>query len=491
MQGVRNPAVTIEDLDLAFFGDHPDVPAYEEHPDDVNEDLTEGILAHVGWVMTLTEWPEIDEAKEKTSELRSDRPVLSSLSPEELVDRARFLQPFLIETYNTHCVAASSSGIAPGLLAAVSEAIGDSTIPMRCLTGLGDVDSAAPSYFLWDLSRRVKSSEELTAAFDEGIDGLLERLSSSDTEEAEEFLSSWSDFIFEFGCRGPNEYEIFSDTWETRPAIALALLDRIRLQSDDEDPAGRHKVIAESRISTINEVREKLASLGNEELTGTFEASLNAGNIMVFQERTKTNYIRVVNEIRVVFEELGKRAVLEGSLGDHKHIYMLKDDELETFVADRGAMQSTLETRYADYLELQELEPPFFIKDGVVPPLSSYKRLGSSGVSEAESGDVLVGVAGSPGVVQGTARVILDPTEPGDLEPGEILIAPLTDPSWTPLFMAASAVVVNVGGQRSHAVVVSRELGLPCVASVTDATLRIPNGAQIEVNGTTGEVTLV
>ena len=57
--------------------------------------------------------------------------------------------------------------------------------------------------------------------------------------------------------------------------------------------------------------------------------------------------------------------------------------------------------------------------------------------------------------------------------------------------MAASAVVVNVGGQRSHAVVVSRELGLPCVASVTDATLRIPNGAQIEVNGTTGEVTLV
>ena len=90
--------------------------------------------------MTLTEWPEIDEAKEKTSELRSSRPDLSSLSPEELVERARFLQPFLIETYNTHCVAASSSGIAPGLLAAVSDAIGDSTIPMRCLTGLGDVD---------------------------------------------------------------------------------------------------------------------------------------------------------------------------------------------------------------------------------------------------------------------------------------------------------------------------------------------------------------
>ena len=142
-------------------------------------------------------------------------------------------------------------------------------------------------HILWDLSRRVKSSEELTAAFDEGVDGLLERLSSSETEEAKDFLSSWDDFLFEFGCRGPNEYEIFSDTWETRPAIALALLDRIRLQSDDEDPAGRHKVIAESRITTINEVREKLAALGNEELTGTFEASLNAGNIMVFKSERR------------------------------------------------------------------------------------------------------------------------------------------------------------------------------------------------------------
>ncbi len=491
MQGVRNPAVTIEDLDLAFFGDHPDVPQYEEHPDDINEDLTDGILAHVGWAMTLTEWPEIDEAKEKTTKLRSERPDLSSLTPEELVERARFLQPFLIETYNTHCVAASSSGIAPGLLGAVSEAVGDPTMPMRCLTGLGDVDSAAPSYFLWDLSRSVKSSEELTAAFDEGTSGILERLSASGSNDAEAFLSSWDDFILEFGCRGPNEYEIFSDTWETRPTIALALLDRIRLQADSENPAQRHKNIAESRVSTIGEVREKLASLGNEELSGTFEAALNAGNIMAFQERTKTNYIRVVNEIRVVFEELGKRSVLKGTLRNHKHIYMLTDDELETYVSDSSAMRHTLEERYIDYEELQQLEPPFFIKDGVVPPLSSYKRLGSSGVPKAESGDVLLGVAGSPGVVQGTARVILDPTEPGDLEPGEILIAPITDPSWTPLFMAASAVVVNVGGQRSHAVVVSRELGLPCVASVTDATSRIPNGATIEVNGTTGEVTLV
>jgi len=491
MQGVRNPTVTIKDLDLAFFGDHPDVPDYEEHPDDVNEDLTDGILAHMGWVMSTTEWPEVDLAKERTIALRTDRPDLKSMQMADIVEHARSLQPWLVETYNTHCVAASSSGIAPGILGAVGEAIGDMTVPMKCITGLGDVDSAAPSYYLWDLSRTVVQSELLTSAFDEGISDLLERLEASDSSDAEDFLSSWNEFVFNYGSRGPNEYEIIADSWETNPTIALALLDRIRLQSDEENPSERHAKMAQSRVDTVEEVRGKLAELGNEELSGQFEAALIAGNVMIFQERSKANFIRVINEIRVAFEELGTQAVNLGHLSDHKHIFMLTDDELETYVSDPAAMRLKLEDRFAMYEELKELEPPFFIKDGIVPALSTYKKLGSEQVESAVAGDILVGVAGSPGTVTGTAKVILDPTDPFALEPGDILVAPLTDPSWTPLFMTAGAVVVDVGGQRSHAVIVSRELGLPCVISVTDGTKKIPNGSQIEVNGSTGEVTIL
>ncbi len=491
MQGVRNPTVTIKDLDLAFFGDHPDVPDYEEHPDDVNEDLTDGILAHMGWVMSTTEWPEVDLAKERTIALRTDRPDLKSMQMADIVEHARSLQPWLVETYNTHCVAASSSGIAPGILGAVGEAIGDMTVPMKCITGLGDVDSAAPSYYLWDLSRTVVKSELLTSAFDEGISDLLGRLEASDSSDAEDFLSSWNEFVFNYGSRGPNEYEIIADSWETNPTIALALLDRIRLQSDEENPSERHAKMAQSRVDTVEEVRGKLAELGNEELSGQFEAALIAGNVMIFQERSKANFIRVINEIRVAFEELGTQAVNLGHLSDHKHIFMLTDDELETYVSDPAAMRLKLEDRFAMYEELKELEPPFFIKDGIVPALSTYKKLGSEQVESAVAGDILVGVAGSPGTVTGTAKVILDPTDPFALEPGDILVAPLTDPSWTPLFMTAGAVVVDVGGQRSHAVIVSRELGLPCVISVTDGTKKIPNGSQIEVNGSTGEVTIL
>ena len=77
------------------------------------------------------------------------------------------------------------------------------------------------------------------------------------------------------------------------------------------------------------------------------------------------------------------------------------------------------------------------------------------------------------------------------LEPGDILIAPVTDPSWTPLFVVAGAVIVDVGALLSHAVIVSRELGIPCVVSTVDATRRIPDDALVAVDGDNGLVTIL
>ena len=86
---------------------------------------------------------------------------------------------------------------------------------------------------------------------------------------------------------------------------------------------------------------------------------------------------------------------------------------------------------------------------------------------------------------------MLDPADPRGLQPGDVLIAPLTDPAWTPLFLPAAAVVVNVGALMSHAIIVSRELGIPCAISVEHATERIPDGALVEVDGAAGTVTIL
>lgn len=491
MQGVRNPAVTVDQLDLAFFGGHPGVPEYVAHPDDEKPELTDKILAHMGWVMTATEWPEIDADKAMTIALRADRPDVRAMSPAELVARARQIQPLLVSGFETHCVASSSSGIAPGILHAVGEAIGDPAVPMQLIAGIGDVDSAEPSFVLWDLSRQVRSSNALTAAFDAGVDGVLDRIAAEGGSHGDAFRAAWDDFILRFGSRGPNEWEIHSDSWETNPAIALALVDRVRHQSDDESPSIRNQNKATERAAVTKTVRAQLAEAGNEELAGQFEAALVAANMMAFRERTKTNLVRVINELRVTFDELGQQMVTAGHLTEPKQVYMLTDGELDVYVADPAAMKATLAERYADYREVATLEPPFFIYDGDVPPLTSYGKLGGDAVEKATSGEVLQGVPGCPGTVRGTARVILDPSDPMALEPGDIMVAPLTDPAWTPLFMAAGGVVVDVGGQISHAIIVSRELGLPCVVSATDATRRIADGTEIEVDGSTGHVTIL
>ena len=167
-----------------------------------------------------------------------------------------------------------------------------------------------------------------------------------------------------------------------------------------------------------------------------------------------------------------------------EHIFMMRDVDLEDAIA--GSMLSIAADREKQYLALFELNPPFWFSE-TVPPKEAWEDTSSI----ASSRKILQGMGGSAGTATGTAKVILDPTDPTDFEPGDILVAPITDPSWTPLFVPAAAVVVDVGATMSHAVIVSRELGIPCVVSATSATSRITNGMKIRVNGDTGTVTIL
>lgn len=490
IQGVRSPAVTVEQLDLAVFGNHPDVPPYVAHPDDDQPHLVPKIMEHLAWVMSTTAWPKIDDERATTTALAAARPDLSQLDDGALVDRARSTQPLLQVLFDSHTVTSASSAIGPGIMAAIAQAVGDETIPMKLCAGIGHVDSAEPSFALWDMSRVVGESPELTAAFDDGVHGLLERLEASGSADATRFLEHWASFVADHGSRGPNEWEISSDTWETRPEIALAALERVRFQADEESPRERNRRRAAEREELTAVVRAAVGQLGAE-LAGQFEAALIATNQLAFRERTKTNIIRVVHEGRMVFRELGRRHAATGGLDQVDHIFMLLDDELEPFVADPQAFTSTLAERHASWRDLWELRPPYFVVDGEVPPLSHWARRSDDTAEVAVAGDVLQGVPGCPGKVTGRARIVIDPAQPGELAPGDILVAPLTDPAWTPLFMAVDGVIVDVGGQISHAIIVSRELGLPCVVSASGATERIPDGALIEVDADRGAVTVL
>ena len=115
-----------------------------------------------------------------------------------------------------------------------------------------------------------------------------------------------------------------------------------------------------------------------------------------------------------------------------------------------------------------------------------YEGLGA----ETDTGDTISGSPVSAGVVEGVVHVVLDPHE-SQLAPGEILVCPGTDPAWTPLFMAAGGLVMEVGGMMTHGSVVAREYGIPAVVGVHQATIRLKDGQRIRVDGTRGKIRLL
>jgi pyruvate,water dikinase len=190
--------------------------------------------------------------------------------------------------------------------------------------------------------------------------------------------------------------------------------------------------------------------------------------------------------------ELGRRLTAQGLLDHPRQVFMALDSELDVLTTHAADLRDTLRAREEQWQKLFDVEPPTFVVGGEpMKPLSELLRRGGDAGETVQPGDVLVGAPASAGVATGRARVVRDVSQIASFEPGEVLVAPQTDPSWTPLFMVASGVVVDVGAMGSHAMIVSRELGIPCAAGVTGATSRIPDGTLLEVDGSSGKVTVL
>ena len=488
--GVRTPGLTPEMVDYSLFGEQPDILPYQPQPTDESPEHTEQIGATLQWILTATELPELLEEQRAMAQLRAERPDLSALSDQELIDRPlELFDTWFRRLFSQHLFISYCAFVPLGIMQTIAEAIGDPTAAMRLVAGVGGVDSAAPSLAMWDLGRTIAASSELSAAFDAGVDGVLDRLRAAGGSDAPAFLAAFDQFLYEFGSRGPNEWEARCPTWETNPELALTAIDRMRLSPASADPRGHQSELARDREELTAKVTEMLS--GDPEAQGQFVAGLRAAALFLpGRERTKTNIVRLVQEGRVCLHEFGRRMVAAGHFDEVGDFGMLKGDELKVFLQDPASYREAIRTRRARWEELNGLNPPFVL-NGMYIPTTEWERRADHRVATAAEGDVLHGIPGCPGEAVGRARVIPDPFEGGDSQPGEVLVAPRTDPSWTPLFVPAAGVVVDVGAQMSHAIIVSRELGIPCVVSVTDGTQRIPDGAMVRVNGTTGEVTIL
>jgi rifampicin phosphotransferase len=200
------------------------------------------------------------------------------------------------------------------------------------------------------------------------------------------------------------------------------------------------------------------------------------------REMPKFCIVYILARIREQLWYFGQKLALAERLEKAEDIFFITLPEVRASLEGTD-MRSTVRERRSVYEnELKRRHVPrVLLSDGTEPGTQT-------GVAKSDD-DTLKGTPASAGVVIGKARVILDPAD-AHLEPGEILVAPSTDPGWTPLFLTAGGLVMEMGGAISHGAVVAREYGIPAVVGVLGATERIITGQHITVDGSHGIVSL-
>ncbi len=489
VMGVRAPGSSPEAIDLSLFGES-DAPPYVAHKGDRNLAASLKILKTVLSALRQSEVPDIVAESFATAEASlAARPALDADDAELLAYLNGSMGGFEV-VFKNHMTSSALASIVTGVLGDAAAAAGEPGLVTHLLGTAGDVRSAQYSKVLNGIARRVRDNATLTSEFDAGVDGLLGRL--AERPDAAEFRSLFDAFIAEHGHRGPNDWEISGRTWDNTPALALLAIDRLRQSADDLERT--HDAAAETaaREAAIAKVRPHLRLLDRLNFD---KAITSAPYWAQAREATRDRAVRYTMPLKQVFRELVRRSGERGGSSDPVVVALLSPtDELGAYLADPSSMAETLAERAALHARFSAVTPRFFITSQAEVPsieeLEAEARERTTTVA-AQAGDVLIGKPGCAGVARGRVRVVLDPMEAGELMPGEVLVAPITDPAWTPLFLPAAAVVVNVGALMSHAVIVSRELEIPCVVSVDDATSKLVDGTMVEVDGTAGTVTVL
>ena len=471
----RAPGMTVGDIDTQMFG-LSDAPPYVPRPDDRSVRCTLRLGRKTAAGLLRPDRAFVERDRWRAAAWIASLPTIDGANDAQLIDVASHLPP-KFEEMMAHLVLVSAyAGISRSLLEKLTDGFGDRSLVNHLTVGLGTIESAEPAFALWELGRHVASSAALASEFDRGLDGLHDRLGDVDPG----FAAELHRFLTAFGSRGPDEWELASPTWGTDPSIALAAIDRLRNAPDDRDPARARERLAAGRAAAVAKTAARLPR----HRRAVFRRALDTTALYAaMREATKATFVRCLEPARRSLHELARRHDLEPS-----ELFLLTFDELDPFVRLPASFSAVFDERRATRDFLQARVPPFWF-EGALPDPDTWQRRATRHEVNTDA-RTLRGMGVCPGIATGAARIVTDPAEPGELQPGDILVAPLTDPAWTPLFLAVAGVVVDVGAQQSHAAIIARELGIPAVVSVTGASSTIADGALITVDGDTGIVTV-
>jgi pyruvate,water dikinase len=333
-------------------------------------------------------------------------------------------------------------------------------------------DAIRPHPEVVDLLQRVDGDDAFLAG--------LERVAGG--REAGQAIRG---FLDRYGMRCIGEIDITRPRWSERPATLVPMiLGNVR---NFEPAAGRRRFEEGLREAQRKEqnVLERLRALpdGEQKATESKQKIDRVRTFIGYREYPKYGMVSRYFVYKLALLEEADRLVQAGVLRHREDIFHLTFDELRDVVSTNRLDAHLISERKDAFVTNQSLTAPRVLTSEGDALAGAYRR------RDVPAG-ALVGVAVSIGTVEGRARVVLDMAD-ADLEPGDILVTAYTDPSWTPAFVAISALVTEVGGLMTHGAVVAREYGLPAVVGVEHATRLIRDGERIRVHGTSGYVEIL
>jgi len=343
---------------------------------------------------------------------------------------------------------------------------------------------------LWTMKEEAKNSDVLSAAFDNDTGAeILEALQG--TAEGQMFLdervTAWQR---EFGWHAVWSHEfIFKSRFE-EAGPALDVLKGY-IEADYDYPSAV-KELADDIAAAAAELLDGLEGEDLEKLKAASDINLKMAPLTPdhhFYIDQGTNA-----HLRLVLICIGRKLVQEGVLDEEDDVIFLTYNQLRYLLGDLENFdaRSIVKERRAERVEQEAIRPRDWIGTATESQLE-FPYLGLWGFPEKlyieqEDGAVVTGIAASPGVIEGTAKVVLSTDEFDQVSPGDILVCQMTNPAWTPLFSVISAIVTDAGGTVSHPAVMAREFGIPAVIGCSVATARIKTGDKVRVNGSTGTV---
>jgi len=354
----------------------------------------------------------------------------------------------------------------------------------KLLSGIGGMVDATAGLDIWRLAAAANSDNHVRDCILSKDDWNTIEGKLSQTESGREFLAHWSRFMLRHGhhCRG--ELELYNKRWSETPDYILKFVRSHITQMDKIDPVQSFATTARQRQELEQQCSRQLKNPIKRTIFNHLLARAQHGS--VFRENIKSEVIKLLTAMRKLVIELGKRLADTGVFEKADDVFFLRREEIAPVVngKEQFDIRQAVASRRAEYDKNSSVIPPDvvfgkFDPDNYIPD------------TEDEQTKVLSGLGVSPGRATGKARVILRADSDQQLLAGEILVAPFTDPGWTPYFVPAAAIVMDEGGVISHGSIVAREYGIPAVVNVGNGTRIIKTGQTIQVDGDLGVVTLL